>query len=97
MTDNKELETRIENLTRDLEELKAAQAPPAPPAPAAPVTAPPVNNELAAALTEIRELRDKVTRLENMPQTAPVQPSASPGKVEFVAIVDKRNGTVRSV
>lgn len=86
----KELEEKVAALQKELEELKATPAP----APAPVIQAAPAAPDYGAI---IHELQAKITQLENRPQTAPVQSPAPVGKVEFVAIVDKRNGTVRSV
>lgn len=83
MTDNKELEAKIELLQKELEELKT---------PKPEVKAEPPAPDYGKI---IHELQEKITQLENRPVTAAPEPARDLGKVEFVAVIDKRNGTVR--
>lgn len=93
MTETKELEAKIEALTKELEAVKAAATATPEPAPAP--------KELEEALTAIKALTEKVKQLEAQPAPAATAPGAAPerelGEVETLVVIDRETKTVRGI
>jgi len=93
MSDTKELEAKIEALTKELEAVKAAANATPEPAPAP--------KELEEALAAIKALTEKVKQLEAQPAPAATVPGPAPerelGEVETLVVIDKETKTVRGL
>ena len=83
-------ETEIQNLKKELADLKAAQNPPAPPKAEMP-------KELVEALAKVTDLTARIEKMEKQPGgTATVPPAGKElGTVETFAVWDKNAGTVK--